>query len=100
MLSSGMRRRVHPVSRRFGATSVHTGSTRRHIPEDGVLQLLHCLHESLYVTVGFAKRVIQNVVMQLHPKIRGLISNASAYPLSRTSNGTIQEIPSSYGTAD
>jgi hypothetical protein len=25
------------VNRRFGGTSVHTRSTRRHIPEDGIL---------------------------------------------------------------
>jgi hypothetical protein len=32
------------VNRRFGGNSVHTNSTRRHIPEDGIL------HEEIYAT--------------------------------------------------
>jgi hypothetical protein len=33
------------VNRRFGGTSVHTGSTRCHIPEDGILLKTNWLRE-------------------------------------------------------
>jgi hypothetical protein len=42
------------VNRRFGGTSIHTRTTRRHIPEDGILHSHRCENLKSYMEYSYS----------------------------------------------